>query len=49
MPGNKFPRPADGFLLEVIADTEVAQHFKESKVSRVTYRFNIGGAEALLT
>ena len=49
MPGNEFPGPANSFLLEVIADTKVAQQLKESKVGWVTYRFNIVDTKALLT
>jgi hypothetical protein len=46
--GNKFPRPANGFRLKVVTNAEITQHLKKGKVRRIAYRFNIGGAKALL-
>ena len=31
---QKFPRPRDGFLLEIIAERKVSEHFKESMMPR---------------
>ena len=48
--GQKFPCPGNGFLLEVIAEGEVAQHLKIRAVAgRVADVFNVAGADALLT
>ena len=47
--GQKFPRPVDGFALEVIAEGEVAEHFKVGAVARrLADVFDIGRADALL-
>ena len=47
--GQKFPRPVDGFALEVIAEGEVAEHFKVGAVARrLADIFDIGRADALL-
>ena len=51
--GQQFPREVDGVLLEVIAETEIAEHFEEGVVARrVTDVFEIvvlaAGAHAAL-
>ena len=46
---DQLPSKIDRALLEVVADAEVAQHFKEGKVFMVPYFFNVGGPKALLT
>ncbi len=47
--GQKFPRPVDGFALEVIAEGEVAEHFKVGAVARrLADILDIGRADALL-
>ena len=47
--GQKFPGPGNGFFLEIIAEREVAQHFKERMVTGCTaYVVDIVGADALL-
>ena len=47
--GQELPGPGDGFLLEVIAEGEVAQHLKESAVAvGVADVVDIAGADALL-
>ena len=47
--GQKFPRPGNGFLLEVVAEREVAEHLKIRAVARgMTDVFNIARADALL-
>ena len=46
---QEFPGPGNGFFLEVIAEGEVPQHFKESVVpGGVPYVFNITGTNAFL-
>ena len=46
---EEFPRPVDGVLFEVIAEREVAEHFKVRAVARgVADVFNVAGADALL-
>ena len=48
--GEEFPRPGNGFLLEVVAEGEVAQHLKIRAVAgRMADVFDIAGADALLT
>ena len=48
--GQKFPCPGNGFLLEVIAEGEVAEHLKIGAVTgRMADVFNVAGADALLT
>ena len=48
--GQEFPCPGNGFLLEVIAEGEVAQHLKIRAVAgRMADVFNVAGADALLT
>jgi len=49
MLGNEFPCPANRLLFKIITHTEIAQHFKKGKVSRIADRFNIGGTKTLLT
>ena len=40
--GQQFPRPGNGFLLEIIAEGPVAQHFKEGVVAGgVTHRVQV--------
>ena len=47
--GQKFPCPADRFALEIIAEGEVAEHFKVGAVARrLADVFDIGRADALL-
>ena len=46
--GQKFPTPRDHFLLEIIAQRPVAQHFKESQVAEIAHVLDIAGADALL-
>ena len=46
--GQEFPAPGNHFLLEVIAQAPVAQHFKEGQVAHVTHVVDIDGADALL-
>ena len=46
--GQKLPAPGDGFLLEVIAQRPVAQHFKEGEVAGVAHVVDVAGADALL-
>ena len=46
---QKFPRPGNGFLLKIVAEREVAQHFKIRAVTRgVADVFNVARADALL-
>ena len=47
---QEFPRPVDGLGLEIVAEREVAEHFKVRAVARgVADVFNVAGADALLT
>ena len=47
--GEKFPRPCYSLLLEIIAEGEVAEHFKECAVTcGVTDALKVGRANALL-
>ena len=47
--GQEFPAPGDGFLLEVVAEGEVAQHLEEGAVtSRFADVLDVAGADALL-
>ena len=46
--GHQFPGKADGSVLEVVADAEVAQHLEESQVLVVAHLVYVGGAETLL-
>ena len=47
--GQKLPCPRNGFLLEIITEGEVAQHFKISAVAGCfAYVLQIAGADALL-
>ena len=46
--GQEFPGPGDGFLLEVIPQGPVAQHFEEGQVGRITDLLDVAGADALL-
>jgi hypothetical protein len=47
--GQEFPAPSDGFVLEVITEGEVAQHFKIGAVTgSLTDVLNITGTNALL-
>ena len=46
---QEFPRPVDGLGLEIVAEREVAEHFKVRAVARgVADVFNVAGADALL-
>ena len=46
---EEFPRPGNGFLLKIVAEREVAQHFEIRAVTRgVADVFNITRADALL-
>ena len=46
---QKLPRPGDGFMLEVVAEGEVAEHLKIRAVARgLADVFNVAGADALL-
>ena len=45
---QEFPGPGDRFLLEVIAQRPVAQHFKEGQVRGVAHLVDVAGADALL-
>jgi len=45
---NKLPCPGNGFLFKIVPHAEVAQHLEEGKVRGIPYRFDVGGAEALL-
>ncbi|GIW19066.1 MAG: hypothetical protein KatS3mg064_2223 [Tepidiforma sp.] len=45
---EQFPRPANGFALEVVAEAEVAEHFEGGEVGEVADFFDVGGAEAAL-
>ena len=46
---QKLPRPSDGFMLEVVAEGEVAEHLKIRAVARgLADVFNVAGADALL-
>ena len=47
--GEELPRPVDRFVLEVVAEAEVSEHFKESVVVRgAPHVVDVAGAEALL-
>ena len=47
--GQEFPAPCNGFLLEIIAEGEVAQHFKIGAVTgSFADVFNVAGTDALL-
>ena len=47
--GEKFPAVRDGFMLEVIAEGEIAEHLKIGAVAGgVSYIVDIAGADALL-
>ena len=47
--GEELPRPCNGLFFEIIAEAEVAQHFKISAVAVVlAHAVNIRGADALL-
>ena len=47
--GQKFPRPGEGFVLEVVAEGEVAQHLEIGAVAGgVADVFDVAGADALL-
>ena len=47
--GQELPRPSDGFALEVISKTEVAQHFKEGVMVRCPPDVvDVAGAKAFL-
>ncbi len=46
--GEEFPAPRNHFLLEIIAQAPVTQHFKEGQVGRITHVIDITGADALL-
>ena len=47
--GQKFPSPGNGFLLEIVAEREVAEHFKERMVTgRTAYVVDVPGTDALL-
>ena len=48
IPCNKLPGPVNGLFLEVISDTEIAQHLKEGEVLAITHQIYIGGAKTLL-
>src|SRR5579872_2085300 len=45
---QELPRPVDHFLLEVVAEAEVAEHLEEGTVRVVAHAVDIAGAEALL-
>ena len=46
---QKLPGPVDGFILEVVTEGEVAQHFKKGTVTRgLSDVFDITGADTLL-
>lgn len=46
---EELPSPCDSFLLEVVAEGEVAEHFKISTVAgSLTYTLDIGGTDTLL-
>ena len=48
--GEELPSPRNSFFLEIIAEAEVSEHFKESTVTRRnTYSFKVGRTDALLT
>ena len=48
--GQELPAPSDGFLLEVVTEGEVAQHFEIGAVpSSLADVFDVAGADALLT
>ena len=48
--GQELPAPSDGFLLEVVTEGEVTQHFEIGAVpSGLADVFNVAGADALLT
>ena len=46
--GEEFPGPGNSFLLKIIAQGPVAQHFKERQVAGIAYIVNIAGTDALL-
>ena len=47
--GQKFPCPGNRFLLEIIAEGEIPQHFEESMMACGTaYVFNISGTDTFL-
>ena len=46
--GEELPAPGDGFLLEIIPQRPIAQHFKERAVGRIPHLVNIAGAHAFL-
>ena len=46
--GHQFPGESNRIVLEVVANAEVTQHLKKSKVLVVAHFVNIGGAEAFL-
>jgi hypothetical protein len=47
--GKELPSPLDSLLLEVVAEGEVTEHFKECAVTRgVTNALKVGGTNALL-
>ena len=47
---QEFPRPVDGLGLEIVAEREVAEHFKVRAVARgVADVLDVAGADALLT
>ena len=47
--GQELPAPSDGFLLEVVTEGEVAQHFEIGAVtSGLADVFNVAGTDALL-
>ncbi len=47
--GQEFPRPGDGFSLEVVAEAKIAQHFEEGVViGRPAHVIDIASAQAFL-
>ena len=46
--GQELPAPGNGFLLEIIAQAPVAQHFKEGQVAGIAHVVDVAGADALL-
>ena len=47
--GEEFPSPVDRFPLEIVAETEIAQHFKEGVViGSASDVVDVAGAETLL-
>ena len=45
---EEFPRERDGFVLEIIAERPVAQHFEERAMRSVAHFVDIAGANAFL-